>query len=425
MIGRLIEGLTHIALAIIRIVVAVDVLRSGAAAVEASAPATSRSTMRRWALTAAGLVVLAGIGGALIVLSGIVPIKASSGHWAITEWFLELAMRRSIATHTLGIRAPSLDDATLVVKGAGHYHTACRPCHGGPDLAQPRIASRMTPRPPDLQPEIKGYSAEELFYIVKHGIKFTGMPAWPTQQRDDEVWAMVAFLRKLPEMDARSYQRLATGRSAGDGGSEPLEDLVVPEQVPRIVSENCGRCHGVDGVGLGAGAFPKLAGQSLEYLLASMRAYANQERHSGIMGPIAAALDATELQHVVTYYAARDSTTRTPREFQARSANELGEAIATRGLPNQLVPPCLSCHGTPAGEGGRNPHYPRLAGQYAEYIRLQLTLFKTESRGGTPYHRIMHKVASRLTEEQMRAAADYFGSLDGLHQIPTDRGPFE
>ena len=158
MIGRLIEGLTHIALAIIRIVVAVDVLRSGAAAVEASAPATSRSTMRRWALTAAGLVVLAGIGGALIVLSGIVPIKASSGHWAITEWFLELAMRRSIATHTLGIRAPSLDDATLVVKGAGHYHTACRPCHGGPDLAQPRIASRMTPRPPDLRPEIKGIS---------------------------------------------------------------------------------------------------------------------------------------------------------------------------------------------------------------------------------------------------------------------------
>jgi hypothetical protein len=99
-------------------------------------------------LKAGALLFVIGIGGLLTVGSGIVPIKASSGHWAITAWMLEFAMRRSVATHTLGMDTLKLDEPWLVLKGAGHYETACRPCHGSPALEHPVVVRAMTPAPP-------------------------------------------------------------------------------------------------------------------------------------------------------------------------------------------------------------------------------------------------------------------------------------
>src|SRR5688572_21118940 len=151
------------------------------------------------------------LGGLVVAASGAVPIEASSGHWAITEWFLQFSKRRSVATHTLGMDLPALESPSLVLKGAGHYETGCRPCHGGPDLRRPTLARAMTPPPPDLRGRVAEWDSEELFYIVKHGIKLTGMPAWPTQERDDEVLAVVAFLLELPDLDADGYRRLVHG----------------------------------------------------------------------------------------------------------------------------------------------------------------------------------------------------------------------
>src|SRR5690606_30483543 len=162
------------------------------------APAPSRPPRRsaRWWLVRVGLALpLLALAGFLVAASGIIPIKASSGHWAITEWFLEFSMSRSVATHSLGIKTPPLDDPALILKGAGHYENGCMPCHGSPALPYPRVAWSMTPPPPNLTRSISEWKPKELFYIVKHGVKFTGMPAWPSQVRDDEVWAMVAFLR--------------------------------------------------------------------------------------------------------------------------------------------------------------------------------------------------------------------------------------
>ena len=67
----------------------------------------------------------------------------------------------------------------------------------------------MLPEPPDLAPLISTWTDEQLFEIVQHGVRFTGRPAWPTQERPDEVWSMVAFLRQLPDMDANRYQELS------------------------------------------------------------------------------------------------------------------------------------------------------------------------------------------------------------------------
>jgi cytochrome c553 len=372
---------------------------------------------KRWRFIICGLLAVFGFGGLLIAASGIIPIKASSGHWAITRWFLNFAKERSVSTHTLGLEVPSLDEPGLVLKGAGHYETGCRPCHGNPAVPQPRVAWKMTPSPPYLPPRIPEWEADELFYIVKHGIKFTGMPAWPSHLRDDEVWAMVAFLRRFPELDEAEYKRLAQGDAAPSGAVAPLPDLTVPEGVVRAIATSCARCHGVNGLGRGMGAFPKLAGQRPDYLLASLQAFARGERHSGIMQPIAAGLSQDEMRELAHYYGSlQESSPSRPRQDSAL-AIERGKAIADRGVPSQRVPSCVDCHGP--GATRRNPLYPELAGQYADYLLLQLVLFKNEHRGGTDYAHLMRQVAAGLTPEQMRDVALYYSSLPAAIAPPT------
>ena len=364
-----------------------------------------KGSAKRWAFRIAAILLVAGFGGFLVVASGIVPIKASSGHWPITAWILNFAMQRSVVMHSIGAETPRLDDRGLIVKGATHYDFGCRPCHGGPDLPQPVIAGKMTPHPPHLPPAIPKWQADELFYIVKHGVKFTGMPAWPAQQRDDEVWAMVAFLLQLPRLTAAEYYKIARSSTTA---SAPIENLTESNQTPRVVRENCSRCHAVDNGGDALGAFPILAGQRPNYIFASLLAFARGERHSGIMQPIAANLSAPDLRAIALYYSGlpRPAPSATAA---STSAAERGKEIATRGIGSRRIPACSACHGP--GSRSRNPIYPDLAGQHAEYLELQLELFKSNKRGGTPYAHIMSLIAGRLTAEQMQEVASYYAAL--------------
>jgi cytochrome c553 len=344
-------------------------------------------------------IVLA-IGGLAVATSGIIGITASAGHWSVTERFLQFSKRRSVVTHALRITAPPLDDQSLVLRGATHYDLGCRPCHGATAGEIPQLARRMLPPPPELNVRVPLWRPRELFYIVKHGIKLTGMPAWPAQQRDDEVWAMVAFLGRLPEMRAAEYQRLTRGESMKpfDLGTE-----VAPP--PEVVAETCARCHGRDGNGRGPGAFPKLAGQRAAYLDGALRAYADGRRHSGVMGPIAAALSAEARRHAADYYAALPAS---PGPDPDRSSVARGEALAVEGNPVQMIPPCIECHGRAATP--KNPAYPILDGQYQEYLALQLRLLRDRQRGGSEYVHLMHNFIDRLRDEQLHEAAAYFAS---------------
>jgi mono/diheme cytochrome c family protein len=194
--------------------------------------------------------------------------------------FLHFTMRRSVATNSLGADVPPLDHLDLVLKGAMHYETGCRSCHGSPGRPLPRIPQQMTPHPPELPPRIGELKARELFYVVKHGVKFTGMPAWPTQKRDDEIWAVVAFLQKMPELDDAAYRRLVHGPPPP---SAPIETLGGTTQLPHALTQSCARCHGHDGLGRGSGAFP--TGRPVRRLSAerapSLRARGAAERHHG------------------------------------------------------------------------------------------------------------------------------------------------
>lgn len=402
--------------------------------------------MKRWLITAALLLGMLAVGGVLAVTSGIIPITASSGHFAVTEWLLAFTKKRSVATHTLGKEPPALADPALLLKGAGHFEAGCRPCHGAPDLPRlPRVPRAMLPPPPNLSVIAPTYEPEELFYIVKHGIKFTGMPAWPSQVRDDEVAALVAFLVALPKLDAAGYRRLVHGEPASPARSnaaapstaassaaaasaaEPLDVLAGAEGAPRAVVSSCGRCHGMDGLGRGNAAFPALAGQREQYLVMALEAYAADRRQSGLMQPSAAALPAEEMRQLAAYYsrlpgrrargapaaneaAAAATASGANRDVADDAASiERGRQIAERGVPDRRVPSCSDCHGP--GPGLEGAAAPVLAGQYADYLVLQLQLFANKQRGGSDRAHLMDEVAPRMTHEHMRDAARYYESL--------------
>lgn len=355
------------------------------------------------------MLALAGAGGFALVSLGLVSISASSGHWKATGWLLHYAMRRAVSTQSMGIKVPPLDDPALVLKGAGHYETGCVTCHGAPGRNRSLIAQRMTPQPPRLPPRIRHWEPRELFWIVRNGVKYTAMPAWPARQRDDEVWAMVAFLQALPDMSAERYQRLALGTGTGTGTQPATADRQRSPGDPLApVLADCDRCHGADGGGREEGVFPRLAGQSEAYLLGTLQAYASGERHSGIMQPIAAGLEPPMLALLARHFAELPAPA-TATDPAAPAALERGRKLAERGVPERGVPSCAHCHGPKSSP--RNPMYPDIAGQYAGYLKQQLQLFTSGTRGGSEYAHVMHSAAQRLTLEQMQDLADYYASL--------------
>ncbi len=374
---------------------------------------------RRGALILAGLVSA----GFLFAWSGLFNPAASSGHWAVTDWFLHWALRNAVRTQALFIETPPLDDPSLRLAGAAHYESGCAPCHGSPAEPRPAFALMMTPPPPLLAPRIRAWREAELFWIVKHGIKFTGMPAWPSQLRDDEVWAVVAFLRTLPEQTPDDYRLFVEGPradqsatangSAAAPGTRP--EAVDPPGDPRSgpapsligAIAHCARCHGADGQGRGGTVVPAIAGQSEAYILASLEAYASGRRASGMMA-LAAGLSEPVLFPALAAHFAGLSPPVPSGEPADGAVLARGRAIAETGVSGDAVPACLACH----GGDGRNPIYPRLDGLSAGYLERQLALFASGERGGTAFAHLMTTVARRLSEDDRRAVALYLAARD-------------
>jgi len=166
-------------------------------------------------LLIAVLVVLLGAGA--VIYGGFYDIAATAPHWAVTSWLMETARTRSIKTQAAGIVVlPGLDDPAKVLIGVEHYAGHCAVCHGAPGVPKGDIGRGLYPPPPDLAKTAALYSPGELFWILKHGIKMSGMPAW-SDHSDEELWATVAFLEKLPVMSEEDYAKLVMASMAHGG----------------------------------------------------------------------------------------------------------------------------------------------------------------------------------------------------------------
>jgi cytochrome c553 len=138
------------------------------------------------------------------------------------------------------------------------------------------------------------------------------------------------------------------------------------------------------------------------------------------MGPIAAALSPEAMEELAHLYSEIDASRLSVSASPDAAAIERGREIALHGIRAQRVPRCVACHGPDPIV--RNLHYPTLAGQYGEYLELQLTLFKQGQRGGTARAHLMRRAAAGLTPPQMRDVALYFASLPTEPRSPAKEG---
>jgi cytochrome c553 len=357
-----------------------------------------------WGRVAAGLVAVAvaGLAGAtLFAWLGVYNVAASTGHFRVTDHILRFGMENSVKARAPETTLARGDDEDMIRLGAGHFHGGCAYCHGAPGTPISPVSARMLPPPPDLKQQVGLWRDGELFWLVKHGLKYAGMPGWPTLNRDDEVWALVAFLRRLPELDARAYRTLALGEVQ----IEPQEGLAIATgQTTTDAIGACARCHGAKDAPPSR-LVPVLHGQPKAMIAGALRAYATGERQSGVMQTAASGLSERAIEELAAYYAAllAPAVLAPPQADAAAIAR--GEGLAREGVPSRGVPACVGCHGPQA-----LPTYPRLAGQPARYLVGQLAVWRAGANDKSATGAIMAPIARRLTSQQAADLAAYFAS---------------
>lgn len=178
-------------------------------------------------LLIAGVLALAA-GGAFIY-SGLYPIGADVPHYKATYWLLETLRERSIARAAGDIPIPTnLDSPERLLAGGADYNDMCAGCHLKPGKTESDFSIGLYPSPPNLavtadahghdhsdHSESSEAGLQRQFWIIKHGIKASGMPAWGPTHSDERIWNMVAFLQRLPTLSEAQYQIL-TARGAPD-----------------------------------------------------------------------------------------------------------------------------------------------------------------------------------------------------------------
>jgi cytochrome c553 len=315
-------------------------------------------------------IISACIGAAALLmlpLSGLLPHTARKE--AVGEWYHQMATRQSVTLRSLTTLPPDLADPAMAARAAGHYEMVCAACHGSPAAAPLRIAQDMSPAPP---PFIAGHwrSAPHQFLVVRDGIAQSAMPSWPSPDRADEVWDMVAFLRQMPDLSAEDYRRMA-----GQG--------------------LCIDCHGPQGQG--RDGIPRLDIQTPTYIATALRAFRDGTRQSGAMMAAARGLSDDEIVELAAEFGR--GVVLPMREGEGAAL------LATLGRAEMDIPACLSCHGPQARDD-----YPRLIGQDGRYLRRQLELFQTlgVERGG-PHAATMAPISAQLSQEDIDDLTEWLG----------------
>lgn len=172
----------------------------------------------------------------------------------------------------------------------------------------------------------------------------------------------------------------------------------------------CGACHGMDGNSTDP-QYPKLAGQSEQYIATQLMRFKSGTRQNAIMQGMASTLSPQDMHDVGAYFA---SQKRLPGVADAKLASD-GEKLYREGDTSRGVPACMACHG-PDGAGNPGWRVPNIGGQHADYIQAQLKAWHDGTTWGSDAHaKIMPAIAQQLTEQDIAAVSSY---VEGLHEAP-------
>ncbi|MCG4452869.1 c-type cytochrome [Pseudomonas sp. MMS21-TM103] len=179
--------------------------------------------MKRTIKTLVAASIVASIAVTAGAYYGLVNVGADDPHPPAVYAFLAMARDRSILLRSRDIQVPDLQNQALIRAGAGNYNSMCIGCHLAPGIAATELSQSLYPAPLNLTKAGFDRDPAATFWIIKHGIKASGMPAWGKSMADPYIWGLVAFMKKLPDLDAQQYRTLvasSAGHQHGGGESE-------------------------------------------------------------------------------------------------------------------------------------------------------------------------------------------------------------
>jgi mono/diheme cytochrome c family protein/cytochrome c551/c552 len=218
--------------------------------------------VKRMLLTAVVTLALAGLlialGATIFIRAGWYNVGAVVEHWQVTFSLMQRAMRYSVQHHARDIVAPPFTEA-VVRRGAVVYRDQCLQCHGAPGVAPDGIGLSMQPQPGPLVHMMQRWRPPEVYWIVRNGIKMSGMPAWQYRLSDDDLWAVTALIERLPQLSPQDYTALV---AAAEGAAPvalpgPAERLGLQYQPSPVSIERgrvalsqyaCQSCHVIPGI---------------------------------------------------------------------------------------------------------------------------------------------------------------------------------
>ncbi len=246
--------------------------------------------MRIWPARALGcaaalvtLLVLGGITAAAFVRAGWYDVSANTQHLLPTYQLLQTVMHYSVKRRTTEIAARAPDEDTQKL-GATVYLKNCVQCHGAPGVAPEAFANALQPLPGPLVDARRRWDPEDLYWITRNGIKMSGMPAWEYRLSDEELWAVVAFIDRLPTLSVPQFAAMAADLQPAGAQRRRSDDVPAPQArvagVPAdapdpvrglaaLYQHGCNSCHVIPGVtGSDVHVGPPLKGVASRKLIA-------------------------------------------------------------------------------------------------------------------------------------------------------------
>jgi mono/diheme cytochrome c family protein len=186
-----------------------------------------------------------------LVVLGHYDVAGNTPHTRPVYALMEVTKQQSVRRQARGVAVPALHDAAMQARGEACYRAHCVQCHGAPGIAPAPIGLSMQPLPGSLADATRHWSAGEIYWITRNGIKMTGMPAWQHRLHDRDVWAVVAFVQRMPSLSPAqlrdAWQRLPTA-----GCDERSDDRATAPDVARgkmaLTQYGCHGCHRIDGI---------------------------------------------------------------------------------------------------------------------------------------------------------------------------------
>lgn len=211
--------------------------------------------------TAALLAILGAAGGAVFLFTGVYNVAADVPHTSAFRWAVTTMQRNSIARHAPDRTAPPLEDPELVQHGFRLYREQCVTCHGAPGVGRDQVGWGINPAPPLLYVRSAAWTDAQLYWIIEHGIKMAGMPAFGPSQSERDIWALVAFSRRLTDLSIDDYRsmgaaidgRIPMAAVSWTGNPDTSYLSIVRAADPDrgrqlLFRHGCGSCHVIPGV---------------------------------------------------------------------------------------------------------------------------------------------------------------------------------